>query len=385
MRPFFLLFLLLSCQVKQEATQNIKTTSGNIINGTKLSREESDLARAGVALFYGNSSCSGILVSRNVILSAGHCFPSDGLDTSKVKVYLGSESPAAGNKGTQYQVEKVIIHPDYIKTQVDADLAVIVLKDNVSNNYEAMDLYDSNDYLEVADPLVIAGFSPFSKPVRKSVYDVFTEKYRYDYQNTNSENRFPFKKIKNLLSRKAIVMSDKLMGRNTQDAIFMTQLAGGICSGDSGGPTMTQRGDRHYLVGINRAVQFANKLKGSDCEFISISTSVRFYKSWINETVRNNNGLQITWTNPKEEVNQRDKECANTLTLSFDIYYGLANPTPDFCQQLSYIDIAQELKDMNEACEQTCSNLKGFEGQCSFLSRGNADMIKLNQDLCQAL
>lgn len=385
MRPFFLLLLLMSCQVKQETDQTLKTTNTNIINGTKLSKNESDLARAGVALFQGNSSCSGILISPNVILSAGHCFPSKEFDPSEIKVYIGAESPASATSAGQYAVEKVIIHPNFIKSSIDADLAVLILKNKVSSNHQPIDLLDGNDFLTVAEPLVIAGFSPYSKPLRNSVYDLFTEKYRYDYQPSNSEKRFPFKKIKNLLSRKAIMISDTLMGHGAQDAIYLSQLSGGICSGDSGGPTMALRGGKHYLVGINRAVQFANELKGRDCEFISISTSVNHYRGWIDETISKNNGELPTWTLPKAEVDYRESNCSQILAQSFDIYYALANPTREFCMQTAMADVAQELKNMNYDCEGACGNIKGFEGQCSFLGRSNTDMIKLHRSLCKNL
>lgn len=382
MRPFFLLLLLMSCQVKQEADKSLKTTSTHIINGTKLSHEERDLAQAGVALFYGGSSCSGILISPNVILSAGHCFPTTAFNASDIEVYIGSESPTSATSKSHYEVEKVITHPVYVKSSIDADLAVIILKDDVSNNYRPLELFDGNDYLAVAEPLVVAGFSPFSKPLRNSIYDFFTEKYRHDYKISNSERRSLFKKRKNLLSRKVIMMSDGLDGYQVDDAIYMAQLSGGICSGDSGGPTMAKRGGKHYLVGINRAVQLANNLKESDCEFVSISTSVYFYKDWIDETITKNNGELPTWTLPREDVNFREKKCADVLTRTVDIYFALAKPTPEFCQQISFVDVAQELKNMNQACETICGDLKGFEGQCSFLSRGNADMIKLNKSLC---
>jgi hypothetical protein len=385
MRSFFLLFLLMSCQVHQEADKSLKTTSTHIINGTKLSAEESDLARAGVSLFYGRSSCSGILISSNTILSAGHCFPSTAFKASEVKVYIGSESPTTATSRSQYEVQKVIIHPDFIKSSDHADLAVIILKNEVSSNHQPIDLFDGNEYLAIAEPLVVAGFSPFSKPLRNSIYDFFTEKYRHDYKVSNYEKRFFFKKIKNLLSRKAIIMSDALMGRQVNDAIYLTQISGGICSGDSGGPTMASRGGKHYLVGINRAVRLANNLKEADCEFISISTSVYFYKDWIDETINKNNGELPTWTLPRENVNFRDKKCADVLTRSFDIYFSLANPTPEFCKQITMVDVDQELKNMNQVCETICGDLKGFEGQCSFLSRGNADMIKLNKSLCQEI
>lgn len=76
--------------------------------------------------------CGGAVVSKNVTITAAHCFEGM-LPGDKFFVRAGSLNATAG--GITKNVSNVIIHPDYRKReQSDSDIAVLLLEDNFEFN-----------------------------------------------------------------------------------------------------------------------------------------------------------------------------------------------------------------------------------------------------------
>jgi len=69
--------------------------------------------------------CSGTLIAPNVVITAGYC-----ARECAARVFVGSR---VKDRGQEYQVRKVIVHPGHDPVEVKNDLAVLVLDKDVPN------------------------------------------------------------------------------------------------------------------------------------------------------------------------------------------------------------------------------------------------------------
>uniref|UniRef100_A0A8C5Q757 Peptidase S1 domain-containing protein n=1 Tax=Leptobrachium leishanense TaxID=445787 RepID=A0A8C5Q757_9ANUR len=78
-------------------------------------------------LYRGSHSCGGSLISNQWILSAAHCF------ASKYDIYLGGYWETGGNTHLQsFNVEKLILDPQYVSVTSKGDIALVKLSSPVT-------------------------------------------------------------------------------------------------------------------------------------------------------------------------------------------------------------------------------------------------------------
>jgi len=102
---------------------------GRIINGTECKEKRSPVASIKLEHEYGESLCTGTLITSDIILTAGHCFSSGEVFYSgKVKV-----------GGKNYNATQYIVHPDYDEWSglfsglIYNDAALVKLEKSVSD------------------------------------------------------------------------------------------------------------------------------------------------------------------------------------------------------------------------------------------------------------
>ncbi|CAH2007418.1 unnamed protein product [Acanthoscelides obtectus] len=71
--------------------------------------------------------CGAAIISSNWLLTSAKCV---GVGTHGLTVHAGS---GFSSNGTSFQVEKVIVHPDYKQNSHDADLALLYVNENVTD------------------------------------------------------------------------------------------------------------------------------------------------------------------------------------------------------------------------------------------------------------
>ncbi|VEN59450.1 unnamed protein product [Callosobruchus maculatus] len=74
----------------------------------------------------GQHICGAAVLSNNWLLTSAKCI---GLGVEGLSVHAGS----VFTNGTSYEVEKAIAHPDYKPNSHDADLALLYVKDNITD------------------------------------------------------------------------------------------------------------------------------------------------------------------------------------------------------------------------------------------------------------
>ncbi|XP_075056136.1 coagulation factor X [Mixophyes fleayi] len=176
--------------------------------------------------------CGGTILSKQFILTAAHCMN----QTKYFKVVVGDLNRLK-HEGTEstHKVEKIIVHPKFVKETYDFDIAVIKLKEaiNFTDNIIAACLPDP----DFAEQVLVKGeaglVSGFGRIHERGVQATKLQKLQVPY-----------------ISRETCIQSSKhRITENMFCAGYNTELKD-ACQGDSGGPHVTQYKDVFFVTGI---------------------------------------------------------------------------------------------------------------------------------------
>ncbi|QQP37585.1 Chymotrypsin-C, partial [Caligus rogercresseyi] len=106
--------------------------SGRVIGGQEASPNQFPWTVALTIHFMrGNGTCTGSIINKQWILTAGHCVG----DSQKIEVYVGSHDYELEDEPhRQYFVtEESYLHPNYDYTEVD-DIALVKLQEEIEFN-----------------------------------------------------------------------------------------------------------------------------------------------------------------------------------------------------------------------------------------------------------
>lgn len=385
MRSLLILLLAVSCGYNHQSNTNSSVIKSSIIEGVQVNEEsDAELSKAAVSMLSTIGSCSGILISKNVVLTAAHCV--DGVNQSPKTVRMGTISIShESNKYQEYEVARVIPHPSFYSDQTEqpqkVDLALLILKKDVADKHVPMKILGNFDFITLGKPIEVAGFSPYSTAQRKNIADYLIEPILNKYETSNLEEGIMTRMLttKNILDTEDVPTLEK-------NTFFHNQISGGMCRGDSGGPTMVRIDGIQYVIGINHAVMAGNVVSPLDCEFIGTSTSVALFKDWITDTINENGAAQADFSDAKETQNLTKSLCPKALDniATFYINWFKNGASEKNCTDDYRAKIKTRSDELNEACSQECAGTH-FEKTCEYYKNGFSRMSEYKAQRCVAL
>ena len=160
--------------------------------------------------------CSGSLVAKNAVLTAGHCL--------QPSLRVGFVKP--GQQPIYYRVIKTVAHPLFATARHANDIAILKLNGDAPMGWEPVSLSDDN-----------------SDPLNK---DVTVFGYGLTFISSIDGNRENYPQL-----RMAPVHTVDFFETNVVDLNGKSQES--LCEGDSGGPVMEEKLGHWSQVGVNHA------------------------------------------------------------------------------------------------------------------------------------
>ncbi len=215
-----------------------------IVNGRPVKLGE-NYSKYTVGLGSTEIICTGVIIDKNHIVTAGHCFD----DVRHGKVYFGTDK-------TNFVFRTIIdgtLHPDYCK-----------------NNCGTLTSKDDNDISIVKfDGDLPAGFEPVTLAQKSSLVSKISihlagfgaNEHGGDYEDILKVAQAPFVEL------------------NGQSEFRTDETLAGSCNGDSGGPA---------FISVNNQLQLAGITSRGDgpCRKLGIYTIVSSFSKWIAEVAQ---------------------------------------------------------------------------------------------------
>lgn len=224
-----ILIFSVACSEVVTPESNISQTDSAIRNGEEVSgladlKLKQDLSRLGVKISFNGGICTGILISDQVIMTAGHCVY--GHSVADIAVEFEGLNEV-------YSVTEVLIHEDYFPgtRNTHTDLALMKITEAVPLS------------------LIRVGL-PESIPVHESIV-LRSIGYGLTHGNlagTHGSLRTTLFSPLELDPRSPIFLSNQLADTSS-----------GVCMGDSGGPALAEVNGKYYVIGVAQGV-YAKKL-----------------------------------------------------------------------------------------------------------------------------
>lgn len=211
-----------------------------------------------------NGLCTGVLIDKDIILTAAHCLRPD-LTQNGVSVAATGFASFSQVPNTRFAIKKMISHPDF---RLERSVGWLFRRDLVNRNDVALVLLEQ----EVEEPLRPARlFVEF--PANGSKLQVRAYGYGSTFNGDGESQGLRY------------VDLNASVETANQRIVFDQSGGQGICHGDSGGPSFVYVDGRPRVIGI--ANNGTGVWLGQDiCRSQGAEALVPYHLEWIQNTVR---------------------------------------------------------------------------------------------------
>ncbi|XP_065300577.1 venom peptide isomerase heavy chain-like [Dermacentor albipictus] len=212
--------------------------------------------------------CGGSIITRNVVMTAAHCFPEMSL-LEEITIYYNSTKTRAGPEN---YVDRIITYPKFNKRYaMKYDIALLKVRNNFRfDRFVRPICLPNRDIIVGKRPLLAAGWGIINSenPPDLSKNLMYVHIYA-----------MPQEKCENFMKH---IRGENISGFDSKYALCAVGLSGTPCEGDSGGPiTMRRKSGKSVQVGLLSA----GSLECSYMSIYSIIVDVYKFSSWIKEAL----------------------------------------------------------------------------------------------------
>lgn len=286
------LVLLAACGSKNNKPNQLieSKNSSAIIGGTKV-KDGAEVGSSIVGIYdtIGQFTCTGSLLTDNVVLTAAHCIENGG---KGIKIVFGVQLIATVmarevdiQNNFVRRATSAIVHPGYnekeneIKNTDWNDLALIKFAGSVPEGFKPATFLTDSSILKKGQMVKLAGYGVTNvdvQPINAKKYknidaaidsgevvcddDKKTHCYKMDFQGDDElyETMAPIESL------------------SVSEIHLDESLGHGTCEGDSGGPAYIEKDGVNYLFGITSRGTFS-------CDSSGVYTNALVFKQWIEE------------------------------------------------------------------------------------------------------
>lgn len=232
-----------------------------IIGGEEV-QTNSEIAKSTVLIngkiLRASFTCTGVIYSNNLILTAGHCLGAPGW--AELKVFFGVSKNRPGLSIKVIQQIRMADIPKNSPPYDWQDLALLKLEKPIPEGYRPANIAMENPNLLDGEEVIMAG------------YGVTTANSNYSGDGGAGVLRAVAQKI--------------LQAQYGDTEILVDNSVKGACGGDSGGPLFVQRDNELLTVGITSRMSSRNIVPGSkparyECRVDMIYTQIFAHNQWI--------------------------------------------------------------------------------------------------------
>ena len=259
MKAFFLSFALLLGLAAQASFQPWIIGGSEVPAGSPIA--QSTVLIIGKIL-KASFTCTGVVYSKQLILTAGHCLGAPGWAELTVHFKLNKNSPGPAIKVIEQL--RIASIPTDGKEFDWQDLALLKLASPIPANYLPAALLNENDKLQAGDDVIMAGYGrTVAQP-------------NYSGDGGIGVLRSVQQKI--------------LQANYGQTEILASIKDRGACGGDSGGPLFIERNGKLFVAGIASRLTARDAVTGPNnqteyhCTVDLVYTKPSAHQKWLDET-----------------------------------------------------------------------------------------------------